>query len=131
MKVKVVEQLQEMLKGVTTVEDFDEMKRLIDEAKGKFLREPTLGFWEAKVPCWEMSHCPKAIRNECPAFKYRTLPCWQIEGTYRKVFDYEQGGDGTAVCRLCSVYKRWGHGEPIEIKLLVKEFNPAGKTVLK
>lgn len=131
VKTKVAEQVEELLRGVTTVEEIAEVERAINEAKGKVLVEPALGFWEGKTPCWEMFRCPEAMRNECPAFKYRTLPCWQIEGTYCKLLDYGQRGDGTDICQVCRVYKRWGHGEPIELKLYGKGFNPAGKVVPK
>jgi len=128
---KVIEQVEEIVKGVTTVEEIAEIERVIGEVKGKILPEPTLGFWEGKTPCWEMFRCPEAMRNECPAFKYRSLPCWQIEGTYCKLYDYGAKGDGTDICQVCRVYKRWGHGEPIEIKLLGKGFDTALKSVSK
>ena len=127
VKTKVVEQVEEMLRGVNTIEDIAEIERVINEVKGKVLVEPSLGFWEGKTPCWEMFRCPEAMRKECPAFKYRTLPCWQIEGTYCKLYDYGAKGDGTDICRVCRVYKRWGHGEPIEIKLVGKGFDQALK----
>jgi len=131
MKKKVIEQVEEIVKGVTTVEEIAEIERAIGEVKGKILPEPTLGFWEGKTPCWEMFRCPEAMRNDCPAFKYRSLPCWQIEGTYCKLYDYGAKGDGTEICQVCRVYKRWGHGEPIEIKLLGKGFDAIPKAVLK
>lgn len=130
MRTKVAEQVEELLRGVTTVEEIAEVERVISEVKGKVLAEPALGFWEGKTPCWEMFRCPEAIKIECPAFKYRTLPCWQIEGTYCKLRDYGQRGDATDICQVCRVYKRWGHGEPIEIKLHGKGFN-AGIAVTK
>ena len=123
MKKKVLEQVEEIVKDVTTVEEITEIERVISEVKGKILPEPTLGFWEGKTPCWEMFRCPEAMKNECPAFKYRSLPCWQIEGTYCKLYDYGAKGDGTDICQVCRVYKRWGHGETIDIKLLGKGFN--------
>jgi hypothetical protein len=83
-------------------------------------------FWRDKTPCWEMSHCPVTIRSECPAFKCQHLPCWQIEGTFRKVYDYEQGGDGTNICRRCEVYAKRGAGEPIEIRLSIKDMPREG-----
>ena len=130
MNTKVAEQVEELLRGVTTVEELAEVERVINEVKGKVLAEPGLGFWEGKTPCWEMFRCPEAMKSECPAFKYRTLPCWQIEGTYCKLRDYGQRGDATDICQVCRVYKRYGHGEPIEIKLRGKGFN-AGIAVTK
>lgn len=123
----VVEQLEEILKGVETVEEIGEVEKVIEEAKGKILTEPGTGFWEGKTPCWAMFRCPEAVRNECPAFKYQSLPCWEIEGTYCKLYDYGAKGDGTEICANCRVYKKWGQGAPIEIKLLGKGFNPAGE----
>jgi len=127
MKKKVIEQVEEIVKDITAVEEIAEIERVIGEVKGKILPEPTLGFWEGKTPCWEMFRCPEAMRNECPAFKYRSLPCWQIEGTYCKLYDYGAKGDGTDICQVCRVYKRYGHGEPIQIKLLGKGFNVTSK----
>lgn len=120
---KVIEQVEEIVKSVTTVEEIAEIARIVTEAKGKIIPGPTLDFWEGKTPCWEVYRCPEEIKIECPAFKYRSLPCWEIEGTYSKLYDYGAKGDSLDICRGCRVYKRWGHGEPIEIKLLGKGFN--------
>jgi len=120
VKPKELEQLKQLLKEVETVEEVAEVDRIIAEAKGKVLLEPSLGFWEGKTPCWEMFRCPEAVRSECPAFNYRSLPCWEIEGTYCKLDDYGATGQDTSVCEVCRVYKKWGHGEPIEIKLFGK-----------
>ncbi len=122
-KTKMGKQLEELLKGITTVEDIAEIEKAIAEVKGKILTEETEGFWKGKTPCWEMLRCPEAIRNECPAYKHQGLPCWQIEGTYSKLHGGGQKGCNTDICRVCRVYKRWGQDEPIEIKLFDKGFN--------
>jgi len=126
MKTRVIEQVEGILKGVTTVEELEEIERIIGEAKGKILMEPAKGFWEGKTPCWEMLRCPEAIKSECPAFKYQSAPCWEIEGTYSKLYDYGQKGDGTGICRYCRVYKKHGQDAPITIKVFGKGFNTAG-----
>lgn len=131
MKTKVVEQVEGIMKGVTTVEDIVEVGRVINEVKGRILAEPTLGFWEGKTPCWEMFRCPEAIKIECPAFKYRSLPCWEIQGTYCKLDDYGVTGLDTSICEVCRVYKRWGHGEPIQIKLFGKGIDTSLKSISK
>ncbi len=123
VKTKVMEQLEEIMMEAATVEELAEIERVINDAKGKLRTEPALGFWEGKTPCWEMFRCPEAVKNECPAFRYRTRPCWQIEGTYSKLHDYGTRGDGTEICENCRVYKRWGQGEPVEIKLHGKGFD--------
>ena len=141
MKPRIAEQVEEILRGAKTpgdiaeiekvirqakgkmanepaVEDIAEIEKVITDAKGKVVLEPTKGFWEEKTPCWELTHCPEMIRNECPAFTYQTLPCWKIEGTYCKLDDYGARGDDTSICQVCRVYKKHGAGEPIELELV-------------
>jgi NADH:ubiquinone oxidoreductase subunit E len=77
-------------------------------------------FWAGKTPCWEMTRCAPQIRDECPAYTHRTLPCWEIEGTYCKL---TMGGScvsgcDTSICQTCRVYKKYGEGKPIDLKLL-------------
>lgn len=131
MKSKVVEQVEEILRGITAVEDIAEIERVIADAKGKILVEPTGGFWEGKRPCWEMCQCPEMIREECPAFRYQSLPCWAIEGTYCKLDDYGARGDDTSICQVCRVYKRWGSGEPIKMKLCGRGIDTALRSIEK
>jgi hypothetical protein len=131
MKTEVAKQWEELLKGVTTLEDIAEIERAINEVKGNILAEPASGFWEGKTPCWEMLHCPEPIKNECSAFKHQTLPCWQIEGTYCKVLNQGIEGTGTDICRVCRVYRRWESGEPLEIKLSGRGANLNLPKVLK
>jgi len=83
-------------------------------------REVTPDFWQGKTACWEMCHCPEVIKSECPASKYRYLPCWEIEGTYCKLTADGIGGKDTSICQTCRVYKRWGGNKPIELKLFGK-----------
>lgn len=77
-------------------------------------------FWQGKTACWEMCHCPEVIKSDCPAYKYRTFPCWEIEGTYCKLSPDGTSGEDTSICRICRVYKRWGENEPIKLKLFGK-----------
>jgi len=126
MKATIAEQMEEILRGVSTVEEIAEMEKAIEEAKGKIAIEPASGFWAGKTPCWEMFRCPEEMREECPAFKYRSTPCWEIEGTYCKLYDYGAKGDGTEICQYCRVYKKWGQGNPLEIKLRGKGINSSG-----
>ncbi|GAJ04375.1 unnamed protein product, partial [marine sediment metagenome] len=72
--------MEEILRGVSTVEEIAEMEKAIEEAKGKTTIEPALGFWAGKTPCWEIFRCLEEVREVCPAFKYRSLPCWKVEG---------------------------------------------------
>ncbi len=123
VQTELVKQLAKLLKGVTTLENITEVEHIINEAKGKVLAEVASGYWEDKTPCWEMFCCPEFVKNECPAFKYRTLPCWQIEGTYCKALNQETEVTGNNICQACRVYQRWGQGKPIEIRLNSKGVN--------
>jgi hypothetical protein len=75
----------------------------------------TTTFWADKTPCWEICNCPTQIREECPAYTNRLLPCWEIEGTYGKLA-IEGGlanGRNTTTCQTCRVYRKYGCGQPI------------------
>ena len=86
-------------------------------------------FWRNKTPCWHMCHCPDDIRSNCPAFRYQHLPCWEIEGTYLKLSDDGSKGDDTSICQTCRVYRRYGEGRPIRIKLRGKGLDESGKSL--
>ena len=77
-------------------------------------------FWQGKIPCWQMCHCPEAIKNECPATKNSSYPCWEIEGTYCKLnWDGDKWtGTDTSICEVCRVYKKYGDNKPIQLKSL-------------
>jgi ribosomal protein S17 len=123
VKPSLAAEIERILRDTNTFEEIAEIERAIAEAKGRIILEPTLGFWEGKTPCWETFRCPEAVRNECPAFHYRNLPCWQIEGTYSKLHDNGTKGECTKICENCRVYRRYGNAEPIEIKLRGRGLN--------
>lgn len=98
------------------------IRLMLEEALG---REEKLGdgsnsdFWVGKAVCWEMCHCPPAIRDECPATKYTSLPCWEIEGTYCKLENKGPvvTGTDTSICEVCKVHKKYGGDKSVELKL--------------
>jgi len=45
---KLDEQLEEILSGITTIDEIAEVERAISEVKGKILAEPGQGFWAAR-----------------------------------------------------------------------------------
>lgn len=75
------------------------------------------GFWADREACWEKCHCPEMIQAECPATRYQFLPCWEIEGTYCKLDDRGATGRDTTVCQTCRVYREYGQGKEIKLKL--------------
>jgi len=101
----------------------------VTEVKTEAAKEEGVSFWTGKAPCWEMCHCPAMIRAECPATKYPFLPCWEIEGTYCKLDDYGATGTDTSICEICRVYKRWGNGEPIQLRLFGRGIDTSLKTL--
>ena len=88
-------------------------------ANAKHLKEKAspADYWEGKTPCWEMTKCPEAVYNDCPAYRNRGYPCWEIEGTYCKWNEWGSNGRDTSVCLKCEVYVKWGGGQRIELKL--------------
>ena len=97
-------------------------RRLLEETLGKeekLAKESSSDFWAGKTVCWQMVNCPPAIRNDCPAIKFTSLPCWEIEGTYCKL--QMKGnvatGTDTSICEVCRVHKMYGNDKPIELKL--------------
>lgn len=74
-------------------------------------------FWRGKTPCWELARCPNPILNDCPAYRYRQYPCWEIEGTYCKWGEWGTLGQDTSTCLICQVYLRYGEGQRIKLKL--------------
>lgn len=85
-------------------------------------------FWTGKATCWEMCYCPPVIRDECPAFNYRLIPCWETEGTFCKLKKEADGavtGTDTTICKACRVYRKYGDGKPVELKLFGKGFGTA------
>lgn len=102
---------QERSDGAMVIKDGERLQELEGVIKEPF------NFWQGKSPCWEMCHCPEDIKGQCPASKNTFLPCWEIEGTYLKLSDDGTRGDDLSICQVCRVYKRYGGGKPIEIKL--------------
>ena len=98
------------------------IKQMVREAPGEkeeMVEERGADFWAGKTPCWQMCNCPPAIRDDCPASKYTSLPCWEIEGTYCKLQKKGNAvtGTDTSVCETCRVYKKYGSDKSIELKL--------------
>ena len=86
------------------------------------VEESGADFWAGKTPCWQICNCPPAIRDDCPASKYTSVPCWEIEGTFTKL---RKNGDvvistDTGICETCRVYKKYGGDKLIELKLFGK-----------
>jgi len=101
------------------------VRQMVEEALVKeeqSVKKGKTDFWAGKTTCYQLCHCPSAIRDECPATKHNFLPCWEIEGTYCKL--QKKGkvttGTDTSICKVCRVYKKYGDNKPIQLKLLGK-----------
>jgi len=89
------------------------------------------GFWVGKDACWEKCGCPEMVRAECPAMRYQFLPCWEIEGTYCKLDDRGSNGRDTSICRTCPVYRTYGQGQEIKLKLFGRGLDTGLKNLEK
>ena len=98
-----------------------EVAQFLRNEKARITKEHRRNFWFGKTSCWEMTHCPDSIKNVCPAPKYPSLPCWQIEGTYCKLDERNESGEDTSVCKLCQVYEQYGGRRPLQIKLFTSD----------
>ncbi|MCX6005492.1 MAG: hypothetical protein NT082_07470 [Chloroflexi bacterium] len=109
------------------------MAEVIEKTKKGTPVEETNGvnFWADKQACWEKCHCPEMIKAECPATNYQFVACWEIEGTYCKLDDNGATGKDTSICEVCRVYKKYGNGEPIRIKLFGKGMDTQLKELAK
>jgi MerR family transcriptional regulator/heat shock protein HspR len=52
---------------------------------------------QALLPCWDLLPCNNDIRDECPAFKDNSKPCWMLKDAQCT----QQGNQ----CRCCIVYR--------------------------
>jgi hypothetical protein len=59
----------------------------------------------------------RRIHSDCPAYRNRDYPCWEIEGTYCKWNEWGANGRDTSLCLKCEVYVKYGEGKRIELKL--------------
>jgi DNA-binding transcriptional MerR regulator len=52
---------------------------------------------QALLPCWDLLPCEKKIRDECPAYRDNSKPCWMMKDAHCTL----QGNE----CRDCVVYR--------------------------
>ncbi len=131
VRATVIEQIDQLLSGVVTSSEINEIEKRLAEARGRIPATAGKGFWEDKTPCWEMFRCPEIIRNECPAYRFTSLPCWEIEGTYSKLSNFGEKGDKVDICQHCRIYKKYGDGKPIQIKLVGQGLNRVSQLAKK
>jgi hypothetical protein len=51
----------------------------------------------SQIRCWELRNCPTVRRENCPAFKQREVPCWEIMRPNGHLRDF---------CADCKVFSR-------------------------
>jgi len=59
-----------------------------------------LDFWEGKDPCWVLLDCSKFLRQQCPAFSFPAIPCWEVAYTQNEILLGIKKD-----CKSCKVYK--------------------------
>jgi MerR family transcriptional regulator/heat shock protein HspR len=52
---------------------------------------------EAILPCWDLLPCSEEVRDNCPAYKGSSKPCWMIKNAHCTLKGNE--------CRNCVVYR--------------------------
>lgn len=72
---------------------------------------------QALLPCWDLLPCRPEIRQNCPAYKDSSRPCWMT-----KNLDCARQGNE---CRRCVVY-RFGSMCAQDIKRLLHDQNDVG-----
>ena len=60
----------------------------------------------AGPPCWISRDCPDHLRENCPAWEFKTGDlCWFINGTICEGFVHESWREKMKSCRNCKVLK--------------------------
>jgi len=98
-----------------------EFAQFLRNEKARYAEEHRCSFWFGKTPCWKITNCPDSVKNACPAPKYPSLPCWQVEGTYCKLDERNASGEDTSICKQCRVYEQYGGRRPLKIKLFTSD----------
>jgi hypothetical protein len=52
---------------------------------------------QALLPCWDLLPCKNKVRDECPAFRDNSKPCWMMKDAHCTLQSNE--------CRYCIVYR--------------------------
>lgn len=120
---RTVSKAADLIQSITSLTELERIEEVVRKAKDNIKTLQMENFWEGKTPCWELSRCPDEIRDACGAFKYRYLPCWEIEGTFCKLQGDGSNGDSIEICSDCRVYKKFGNREPIILKSFGHGFN--------
>jgi DNA-binding XRE family transcriptional regulator len=57
-------------------------------------------------PCWNLRHCPKEIRDRCPAWEFKAGHlCWFINGTYCNGEVQKNWQRKIEICLKCEVFQ--------------------------
>ena len=93
-------------------EDIDRVRNIQHMIQDLGLNVAGIRRIQALLPCWDLLPCHPETRNNCPAYKDNTQPCWTICG-----LDCAPRGNE---CRRCPVY-RFGSLCTEDIKRLLYE----------
>ncbi len=124
MNKKLVDQVAKLIHNDLGPDELAQIEKLVKKAREEIAADAPMGFWRDKTPCWQMNSCPSYIRCECPSYRVRSHPCWEMEGTYCKLNDCGSSGRDTTICGICRVFKTYGESQMIEIKLFGQGIDP-------
>ncbi|MHC4796670.1 MAG: MerR family transcriptional regulator [Planctomycetota bacterium] len=94
-------------------EDIDRIRNIQRMIQNLGLNIEGIRRLQALLPCWELLPCNPKKREQCPAFKDTSRPCWMIKGLG---CNPSHGNE----CRQCVVY-RFGSLCTEQIKNLVHD----------
>ena len=82
---------------------------------GAAVESVSADYQAGRNPCWRICSCPEQVREECPAHRDGSRPCWEIAGTFCKLTVGDTAGDDqdTTVCQTCRVYRTYGDRKAI------------------
>lgn len=95
-------------------EDIDRVRHIQHMIQDLGLNIEGIRRMQALLPCWALLPCDEATRDECPAYKDSSRPCWMTKG-----LDCARQGNE---CRRCVVY-RFGSLCAQDIKRLLHDQN--------
>jgi len=71
-----------------------------------FLVARALAGKRSRKPCWTVTDCPTSVRNECPAWEFRTGDlCWFISGTHCQGKVQVNWREKMELCRSCEMLR--------------------------
>ncbi|MEJ2031584.1 MAG: MerR family transcriptional regulator [Deltaproteobacteria bacterium] len=76
------------------------------------------------TPCWEITKCPEEKRNECFAYKDRSIPCWEWDKSPSAMQKCEKCGAYIKAMKAAEKEARKEAGQMADPETPVRKANP-------